>query len=260
MLETTRQLFDEIHATYNKRIYVQSDPLRYVYRYENPEDREIVALLSALFAYGRVASIFSFLDRLFLRLGPNPAATLCETRITGRDLYYRFQTQKDTERLLAVLGEWLQRRSFPILERPVSLDIYDAIDTLIDELTASIPAAGRTPGWTFLVGKPGARSVAKRWCLFFRWMVRRGLPDPGLYSTIRPDRLIYPLDTHILKIARWQSLTSRRSTTRETARQITAAFKNLSKSDPLKYDFALTRPGILNDRALLNRLQLSTLI
>jgi len=75
---------------------------------------------------------------------------------------------------------------------------------------------------------------------------------------IRPDRLIYPLDTHILKIARWQSLTSRRATTRETAREITAAFKNLSKSDPLKYDFALTRPGILNDRALLDRLQQSS--
>jgi uncharacterized protein (TIGR02757 family) len=259
MHETTRRLFEEIHARYNHRMYLQSDPLRYVYRYDNPEDREIVALLAALFAYGRVASIFQFLDRLLARLGPNPSETLRKKQVRGSNLYYRFQTERDTERLLAVLGEWLKEKSFPVMVRPVFHDIYDAIDTLTEELTQSIPASARTQGWKFLVGKPEVPSVAKRWCLFFRWMVRREPPDTGLYAMLRPDILIYPLDTHILRIARWQSLTTRRTSTRQTAREITASFRNLSQSDPLRYDFALTRPGILNDRELLIRLRHSPL-
>lgn len=256
MLKQNRAIFDALLKAYNRAEYLDSDPLRYVYRYTNPEDQEIVALLGALFAYGRVTAIFSFLDSLLAMLGPHPADSLREKRYRLQHHYYRFQTEKDIARFLNTLSEWMQNRSFPVFERPVVTDIYEAIDSLIEDLHGSVPPTARTRGWNFLIGRPEA-SAAKRWCLFFRWMVRRESPDTGLYSRMHPARLIYPLDTHIINIARWRRLTSRKTIDRRTAREITAAFQHLSPDDPLKYDFALTRPGILNDGRALSMLRSS---
>jgi uncharacterized protein (TIGR02757 family) len=69
--------------------------------------------------------------------------------------------------------------------------------------------------------------------------------DLGLWSAVEPSRLLIPLDTHVARIARAIGLTRRRTAGLAMVREITAALKLLDPADPVKYDFALARLGIL---------------
>ena len=59
--------------------HLGSDPVRFARRYDAPSDREAAALLSALFAYGNVASMGAFLDGLLIRYWPEA----CKKPLTG---------------------------------------------------------------------------------------------------------------------------------------------------------------------------------
>ena len=54
-----------------------------------------------------------------------------------------------------------------------------------------------------------------------------------------------PLDRHIARMGRNLGLTSRRSNDWKTALDITRSLARFDPADPLRYDFALVRPGIL---------------
>ena len=71
--------------------------------------------------------------------------------------------------------------------------------------------------------------------------------DFGLWSFIEPSRLIVPVDRHIARMGRLLGLTSRRSPDWKMALEITASLRYLDSDDPLRYDFALVRPGILRE-------------
>ena len=75
-------------------------------------------------------------------------------------------------------------------------------------------------------------------------MIRKDEVDPGVWSGISASKLIIPLDTHMHRISLSYKLTERKQADFNTALEITRAFKKFSPEDPVKYDFALTRPGI----------------
>lgn len=92
--------------------------------------------------------------------------------------------------------------------------------------------------------RPLLSSACKRMCLYFKWMIRRDQVDPGPWKNISPARLIMPIDTHIFRIGHRLNFTRRKNSDMKTALEITAGFVQVNPLDPLKYDFALTRPGI----------------
>ena len=83
--------------------------------------------------------------------------------------------------------------------------------------------------------------------LFLRWMVRNDDVDPGGWHEIPTSKLIIPLDTHMHKISTIFGFTERKNADLKCAVEITEAFGELNKKDPVKYDFALTRFGIRDD-------------
>ena len=62
-----------------------------------------------------------------------------------------------------------------------------------------------------------------------------------------PSKLLVPLDTHMHRIAMTLGLTKRKQADLRTALEITEAFRKFSPSDPVRYDFVLTRFGIRKD-------------
>ena len=62
-------------ARYDRR-WLDSDPLLWPRLHPDPRDREVVAVLAALLAYGRVASIHGAIREVLRRLGPSPSAAL----------------------------------------------------------------------------------------------------------------------------------------------------------------------------------------
>jgi uncharacterized protein (TIGR02757 family) len=104
------------------------------------------------------------------------------------------------------------------------------------------PAYGRVPrapGAHYFFSRPSSGGACKRLNLFLRWMVRRDRVDPGGWTTIRPDQLVVPLDTHTIRIGRCLGLTTRRSPGWKMAAEITASLRRLDPADPVRYDFAL---------------------
>jgi uncharacterized protein (TIGR02757 family) len=95
-----------------------------------------------------------------------------------------------------------------------------------------------------LLAAPSDGSACKRMNLYLRWMVRRDAVDPGGWDRSLTPRLIVPLDTHMHRFALGHGLTARKAADLKAALEITAAFARFSPGDPVKYDFALTRPGI----------------
>ena len=101
---------------------------------------------------------------------------------------------------------------------------------------------------SFLVPSPAGGSACKRKAMYFRWMVRG--PDGvdfGIWRFISPDRLVIPVDRHIARMARLLGLTSRRSPDWKMALEITESLRCVYPVDPVRYDFALVRPGILGE-------------
>jgi len=62
---------DELYRTFDLG-FLATDPLEFVHRYDTPEDREIVGLISSSLAYGRVDTIKKSIARVMAVMGPSP--------------------------------------------------------------------------------------------------------------------------------------------------------------------------------------------
>ncbi len=74
-----RDCLESLYRTWNRRRFVHPDPLETLYAYPDPGDQEIVGLVAAGLAYGRVAQILASIGKALAVLGPSPAAFLRET-------------------------------------------------------------------------------------------------------------------------------------------------------------------------------------
>jgi len=200
-----------------------------------------------------VAQILGFLERLFAVLGPSPRAALTGRRSVpfGRiaGLRHRFISPRGVHRFLHCLRVVLREHgSLEGLYRAGTAGEQGARQRLARFLGRFRDAWGsRLPRERdFLFPDPAKGSACKRHNLFLRWMVRGpdGV-DLGLWSAPSPRDLVVPLDTHMARLGRWMGLTARRAADWKTAEEITAAFRAVCPDDPVRYDFALTRIGIL---------------
>lgn len=110
-------------------------------------------------------------------------------------------------------------------------------------------AADRTagPGGPVLPD-PAAGSACKRLHLYLRWMVRKDDVDPGCWAgAVDPAALLVPMDVHMLRTARCLGFTRRAAADLKTAREVTESFRRFAFDDPVRYDFSITRIGILGE-------------
>ena len=71
-LNGVRKQLDDLYARYHRREFIHADPLEFIYRYEQPADREIVGLIASSLAYGRVAQILASVSTVLERM-PSPS-------------------------------------------------------------------------------------------------------------------------------------------------------------------------------------------
>ncbi len=227
----------------NRRALIEPDPLQLVHEFRADEDREIVGLIAACLAYGRVAHILKSARAILDRLGPHPSAFVRdadarELRGAVRGLQHRWTTADDLADLLAAA-----RRA---MARSGSLGGDFKRHWRGDEETIW-PTLAR---WTAqfeggrLVPDANKGSAAKRMHLFLRWMIRRDEVDVGVWPGRPTSQLMVPLDVHMHRVARALRLTRRNIADQKAAIEITRAFRRINPEDPVRYDFALTRFGI----------------
>jgi len=237
--------------------HLASDPLQFPRAHEETRDREAAAFVAASLAFGNARSICASLGRAFEFLGPSPSAALDRLAL-GRRLpatpppgpLHRWVGWEDLFSYLACLGR-LRREAGGLEEAflqgdPGGRDLRQALTAFVGRLRGHHPGPP-SRGLRYLLVSPEKGSACKRWNLLFRWLVRPddGL-DLGLWRRISPSRLVVPLDTHIARIAFLVGLSRRRTADWETAARITAALAAIDPRDPVRFDFALTRLGILD--------------
>jgi uncharacterized protein (TIGR02757 family) len=265
--DSDRLLGQRLEALY--RLYgpetAGTDPILFPRRYASPEDREVAGWIASAFAYGQVRTIQASVGRILAALGPRPARALdaigdfpafSKDALPG--FRHRFHGALDAAALLFVISRARQEagsvRAF--FEREYVEEDRD-VGNLVSRAVARIegfdyrPVLGtrRIPERSpirFFFPDPADGSACKRWNLYFRWMVRSDALDLGLWPGIPTDRLVVPTDTHVHRIARRLHLTRRRSADWKAARQITDALARFDPSDPVRYDYALCRIGILD--------------
>jgi len=245
----SKKRLEVLYSAYNRRCYVHPDPLEFLYDFHDPVDIEVVGFISASLAYGNVKQILRSVSLVLSKMGPSPSGFLLASpfdRIADAfsDFKHRFTTGEELARLL-----WGVRR---VIEKHGSLQKCFISRLRRDDHTV-IPALSAfvenifPDGCDFLIPSPGKGSACKRLNLFLRWMVRRDDVDPGGWEGVAPSKLVVPLDTHMHRIAMTLGLTTRKQADLRTAVEITEAFRKLSPSDPVRYDFVLTRFGIRKD-------------
>jgi len=116
------------------------------------------------------------------------------------------------------------------------------------------PRTGSRPGSVSrFFASPRDGSACKRLNLYLRWMVRDGDGlDLGVWRGVSRRQLVLPLDTHLVRLARALGLSRRKSPGWRMAVEATRSLALFDPDDPVKYDFSLSRLGIL-DRCLHGR-------
>ena len=243
---------DRLYLELNRREYVHPDPLEFLYGYATAADREVVALVAGSLAYGRVKQILRSVSVVLDMLGPCPAAYIMKTRPSrlGQRLAgfkHRFTTGEQMAALLTGAGRIIA--DYGSLHACFGEGAAGDGETVLPALGAFVAKIAETAGSDcgHLLPDPARGSACKRLNLMLRWLVRRDDVDPGGWTCVRPEQLVVPLDTHMHRIALAMGLTKRKAGDIRTALEVTNAFRHICPTDPVKYDFALTRLGIRDD-------------
>jgi uncharacterized protein (TIGR02757 family) len=240
---------------------IEPDPLQLVLRYTDPYDQEVAALIAAAFAYGRADIVVRNAGTVLDSMGASPHAYLLTfdesealTRFQG--FAHRFHKTADLVALLGCVARVVQdygslgtlfRECYDERDLDIGPSLARFVDAIIDSGRAGRAAtAGGTPALHYLLTSPRDGSACKRMNLFLRWMVRRTAPDLGIWDFVDPAKLVVPLDTHVHRIATFLGLTKRKSADWRTARAVTDRLAGFDASDPVRYDFAICRLGILD--------------
>ncbi len=229
-----RNSLDELHLS-------RPDPIMPAREY----DDEYIALLCALFGYGRADSIIRFLYSLDFSLLD---ASEAQIEKECASFYYRFQNGDDVAEIFRTLRRLKQEDSLETLffeGYRKEEDVLSGLNSLISSMHKVNPYESR--GYRFLVGqevtKTKGNSAMKRWMMYLRWMVRKDNIDMGLWFKVDKKDLIMPLDTHTFNVSKKLGLLKRKNYDLEAALELTQTLRNFDAADPVKYDFALYRIG-----------------
>ncbi|EOG9652937.1 TIGR02757 family protein [Campylobacter upsaliensis] len=223
-----------------------NDPLKTAKKFKDP----YIALMCALFSYGKVESICKFLEKLDK---DNAFALINKDKKDIKEAFktlsykYRFQNEKDVEQIFITFARL--KNKYKNLEE-IFTEPYKKSGKVVDGILNFIQIARQinsyeSYGYNRFFGKKQdePKSPLKRYNMFLRWMVRKDELDLGLWKQISTKDLLIPLDTHTQKMALNLGLLERKSYDFKAVLKLTQKLKEFDPKDPIKYDFALYRLG-----------------
>ena len=268
--EDLRLRLEELYREYDHR-FVTPDPLEFVRAQTTDADREVVGLLASGLAFGTVAQIKKSTAAVLEVLGPSPARAIAsldpvEAAASLRRFRHRWLHGRDVACLLYLTRQ--MRASHGTVEAffaeglsPEHVDVGPALASFSARALAlghgGLYRGRRIPanaGVRFFFPSPEGGSACKRLNLFLRWMTRQDGVDLGVWRRPDPSQLVLPLDAHTYAIARRIRLTRYRSPGWAMALDVTRRLRQLDPADPVKYDFAFHRMGLLKQRAQIRSL------
>ncbi len=266
---------------YNHPSFIMKDPVSIPHRYKIKQDIEIAGLFASIFAWGNRTTIISKSLELMKGMDDAPFDFIKNHGTTDlkRFLQFRHRTFNSTDLLYFirflkshyrqnnslesaflpgdVTGIKINRINTTILNpakskhaSPSNAEIYadnefarKALSIFYRRFFSLKNAPERTQKH---IASPDKNSTCKRLNMYLRWMVRQdnnGV-DFGIWKKISAADLICPVDLHVARVARGFGLITRKQTDWQTAMELTVALREMDKTDPVKYDFALFGLGV----------------
>lgn len=233
--------------------------MQFVYNYSETADMEVAGLVAAVLAYGRVQQIEKSVTKLLGIMGSSPCGFVrdfdASARRKLRDFKHRFNTGDDMSDLFVLLKGVI--RKFGSIENYFLEGLNSDDNTVIpalrrfcDSLHAQYAArhgGDVSRGLKYLLSSPTGSSACKRLNLYLRWMVRSDDVDAGVWKLVDKAKLVVPIDVHMGRLCKIIGFYDRKTVSLVTALEITRQFAKINPSDPVKYDFALSRIGIIEN-------------
>ncbi|MGA2092477.1 MAG: TIGR02757 family protein [Sedimentisphaerales bacterium] len=250
-----KTVLDALYEKYNRRDLIKPDPLQFVYEYSEPADMEVAGFLAASLAYGRVEQIQTSVRDLLAKMGKSPYEFVLNFKNRDRarlaGFKHRFNTGDDIADLLMLLQQAIAKagsieKFFLQFYADADENIIPALSRFCDSLL-NMKSGEVSQSLKFLLAGPNLGGAAKRLNMFLRWMVRKDDVDAGLWRAIDKSKLIVPVDVHIGRLTRILGFHTHKNVSLKTAVEITRRFAEIEPADPVKYDFSLSRIGIVED-------------
>ncbi len=251
-----KQTLDSLYIDFDYATRIKNDPIEFVYDYPDKKDKEVVAFISTSFAHGRVSLFKAVLREIFAYLGDSPYEFLRNADAASFErlnAYYRQSNSNDVRAFLYAVSLILKKYGslealFDKYYVDTHFDYIPALSGFVSEfyslnLKYFYPDGKLSRGFLQLLPDPAKKSVCKRLHLFLRWMIRKELPDFGLWE-YSPSKLLIPVDTHIAKLSLYLGLTARKTVDVEFSREVSAKLRKYNREDPVRYDFSLCHIGI----------------
>jgi uncharacterized protein (TIGR02757 family) len=245
-----KEFLDQKVEKYNKSTFISTDPIQIPHLFQDKEDIEIAAFLTATIAWGQRKTIITNARRLVALMSGSPYyfiihykdedlhpfLTFVHRTFNGYDCIYFIQALRDIY------------LNYGGLEK-VFTDAYLKYGNIYYSLKyfREIFFRNLEPGKTGRhISDVSKNSAAKRLNLFLRWMVRsdKNGVDFGLWKKISVSDLMIPLDLHSGNTARKLGLLERKQDDWKAVVELTVALKALDPNDPVRYDFALFGLGV----------------
>lgn len=239
MTDDLRQYIFELAEKYNVEEFVANDPVQFPRRYRRKQDIEVSAMITQWISYGNRKAIIEKGNQLDVLFNGAPFDFLMskawQIYEANDDSLYRFYKWRDFYALCRRLYELYQVRDS--LECLISED-----GDYADELCRHFVGVNGIPD-------PKSGSAVKRIWMMLRWLIRQdGKVDIGIWKRLKQERLLVPVDVHVLHEAQKLGITKRKSASIVVAKEITQFMKQVFPDDPAKGDFALFGLGVDNDK------------
>ncbi len=249
-MKNPKQFLEKLYQRYNRKKYIHPDPLEFLYNYKDIRDREVVGLISSTLAYGNVKQILKSANWVLSKLGSQPSdflkhETTKSLKFVTRGFKHRFTTDAHLSALLIGIRKNILEYG-SLYECFLSGHQKSEPNLLLslDKFTKKIMGPNQPYG-AHLLPNVTKNSTCKRLHMYLRWMVRRDDVDPGGWDHIPKNKLIVPIDTHMHRLSLKFGFMKRKQADLCSALELTQFFSQFSPDDPVKYDFSLTRLGIL---------------
>lgn len=230
---------------YETADFINGDPSWFMHQVVGRGNQETMGFLASVLSYGRRDLFLPKIQFMLDRSGGQPYAWvrdgLYADDIPDNDgSYYRLYNNHMMRRLLDATREMIRAYGSIGGFAKAASPGHKAMETL--------DALG---GWFQERGIKGMvpmpkTSVAKRPCMFLRWMVRDASPvDIGLWSQFIDKRTLFiPMDTHVMQEARRLGMIGGKTASWHTVERLTEAMGSVFPDDPAKGDFALFGYGV----------------
>lgn len=246
-MERLKKILEEKVALYNRKEFINDDPISFPHSFTKREDIEISALLASVIAWGNRPMILRSCNKMFHDImGGAPYSYVMSgswEQLDDRQNIHRTFFAADFKYICRGLKSIYTK--YGTMEALfIGCSVWEGIENLRQELAAvnggrmSHHISNPVPQ----KGKPA--SACKRMLMMLRWLCRKdGIVDIGIWLNVHPSQLMMPIDVHVARTARQLGLVTRKQNDRRTVEELTAKLRELSPDDPVRYDFALFGTG-----------------